>query len=244
MGAVLGSRNSVLAAILRMQDAYRKMLLLSAAGTSSVLLAFAIFYFWGNSLSSSLPAGIACPGMETKEEVVQGASLEPLVKDGATIQALLGYYACNPVARGDLILFRLVENENLLIKIAKGLPGDTLALERGEGGEYTILINGKKAVNSEGLPYVLNNARANMLSLYINDYDGTIPADSYLILGNVPSGSRDSTTFGLIAKSDIAGKAIIAEAAAPSLFTNVADIFKQLFCRAGSISGENSACLE
>jgi len=36
---------------------------------------------------------------------------------------------------------------------------------------------------------------------------GIIPENSYLILGNLVSGSIDSTTFGLIDKGDILGKA-------------------------------------
>jgi type IV secretory pathway protease TraF len=46
-----------------------------------------------------------------------------------------------------------------------------------------------------------------MLSLYEKDYKGIIPQNTYLILGDQPSGSVDSSVFGLVDKSDILGKA-------------------------------------
>jgi hypothetical protein len=45
-----------------------------------------------------------------------------------------------------------------------------------------------------------------LLSLYEKDYKGIIPEDAYLILGNLPQGSLDSSHFGLVGKKDILGK--------------------------------------
>jgi len=45
-----------------------------------------------------------------------------------------------------------------------------------------------------------------MLSLYEKDYHGVIPENTYLLLGEVTSGSLDSTRFGLIDKSSVLGK--------------------------------------
>ena len=47
-----------------------------------------------------------------------------------------------------------------------------------------------------------------MLALYIKNYKGIIPARSYLILGNLPEGSVDSTRFGLIDQSALIGKVV------------------------------------
>ena len=47
-----------------------------------------------------------------------------------------------------------------------------------------------------------------MLELYINDYQGVIPANAYLILGNQAEGSLDSIRFGLIGKEGIVGKIV------------------------------------
>ena len=48
-----------------------------------------------------------------------------------------------------------------------------------------------------------------MISLYIKDYKGIIPPDTYLILGDNPFGTYDSTRFGLIDKSNIVGKVLL-----------------------------------
>jgi signal peptidase I len=106
-----------------------------------------------------------------------------------------------------LIVYSYGGNENLLIKIVKGLPGDKFSLQKTEGG-WHILINGKVLKNSENKPYLLDERSYRMLSLYERDYKGVIPENAYLILGNLVSGTLDSTSFGLVGKQDILGKAI------------------------------------
>ena len=45
-----------------------------------------------------------------------------------------------------------------------------------------------------------------LLALYEKDYQGVIPAGAFLILGNAPGGSLDSTQFGLVSQEDLEGK--------------------------------------
>ena len=71
---------------------------------------------------------------------------------------------------------------------------------------WQILVNGKVLKNSEGKAYLLNEQRKKILSLYEKDYNGVIPENAYLVLGNLPEGSMDSTRFGLIGKSSIIAK--------------------------------------
>ncbi|MEK7212166.1 MAG: S26 family signal peptidase [Patescibacteria group bacterium] len=59
-----------------------------------------------------------------------------------------------------------------------------------------------------GKPYLVGDSSYRMLSLYINDYKGQIPVNAYLLLGDNPGGSYDSTAFGLVGRSDILGKVI------------------------------------
>jgi type IV secretory pathway protease TraF len=60
--------------------------------------------------------------------------------------------------------------------------------------------------NSQNQPYILDERGYRVLSLYEKDYKGIIPEDAYLILGNLPQGSLDSSHFGLVGKKDILGK--------------------------------------
>jgi signal peptidase I len=120
---------------------------------------------------------------------VQGTSLDPFIKPGQTIKALFGYYDCHEIKRGDVVLFDYAGNKNPVIKIVKGVSGDKFELRQLDSRAYLIYGNAYK-----------------MLSLYEKDYKGVIPKNAYLLLGNRISGSVDSTTFGLVEKSDIIAK--------------------------------------
>jgi signal peptidase I len=140
-----------------------------------------------------------------EERIVRGSSMVPLVNPGDTIKILVGYYDCHPVERGDIVAYRYYGNKNPVIKMVKGIPGDEFHIEKNDG-EALIHINGEPVKNSENIPYRLNAKACKMLSLYEQDYNGTIPESTYLLLGNQADNSVDSRRFGLIDKRDIIGK--------------------------------------
>jgi len=157
-----------------------------------------------NKTENKLSQKEECP-IRKEERIVRGDSLSPLIKAGDTVQVLFDYYKCNDVKRDDIVLYSYAGNKEPLIKIIKGMPGDKFKLQQAEGG-WHILINGEILRNSEGIPYLISGKRYEMLSLYEKDYKGEIPAGAYLLLGNIFSGTLDSTRFGLISKRDILGK--------------------------------------
>ncbi len=139
-----------------------------------------------------------------EERIVRGDSLSPLIKAGQTIKVFFNYFLYEPIQKDDIVLVKYAGNKDPLIKIVKGLPKDTFSLQKAEDTDgYYIIINDKILKNSEGEKYIVDNR---MLSLYVRDYKGVIPADVYLVLGNIPTGSLDATRFGLIDKSDIIAK--------------------------------------
>ena len=146
---------------------------------------------------------------ETTEKVVEvrGNSLSGLIEEGTKIKVLENYYACNDVKRGDIVEYRYAGNPNPIIKIVKGVPGDKISLKQ-NGNYWNILINGEVLKNSKGEAYRLDDRGYKILSLYVNDYRGIIPQDAYLILGNDPAGSLDSSRFGLVGKDDFVGKVL------------------------------------
>ncbi|RKZ32841.1 signal peptidase I [bacterium] len=165
-------------------------------GLSILLLGMVISY----SQSDTLPDDIWI-----EERIIRGRSMMPLLQPGQTIQALFGYYEHYPIQRDDVVLVRYAGNKNPLIKIVKGIPGDSLALAYSKSG-WNIIVNGEPLLNSEGKKYNISGKGYKMLSLYVRDYNGVIPKNTYLILGNDPTGSLDATRFGLISKSNIIAK--------------------------------------
>ncbi len=146
--------------------------------------------------------------IEEKQLKVRGDSLSGFIEDGTEMKVLMGYYACNSVERGDIALYSYSIDKTPLIKIVKGIPGDKFQLKKTSASCWNILINGEISKNFQNEPYCFNEGGYKMLSLYEKDYGGVIPADAYLIFGNLVSGSMDSSRFGLIGKNDLLGKAV------------------------------------
>lgn len=146
----------------------------------------------------------------TKTELleVRGGSLAPLINQGEIIKLLHKYYNCRPLKREDIIAYNYAGNNAPLIKIVKGIEGDKFQLKKSVTGCWNILINDKILKNSQKMPYCINEQGYRMLSLYEKDYSGFIPKDAYLILGNQPDGSLDSTRFGLVSRKDLLGKVV------------------------------------
>ena len=144
--------------------------------------------------------------VRTEEKIVRGNSLQGLIEDGQIIKALFGYYDCNKIERNDVVLYSVSGREAPLIKIIRGLPGDKFNLQIATAGGWHILINNEILKNSQDTPYLISEQGYRMLSLFINDFQGRIPAEAYLILSNLPQGGIDSTQFGLIHKKDILGR--------------------------------------
>ena len=140
-----------------------------------------------------------------EEKIVRGNSLQGLIEDGQIIKVFLGYYDCHQIEKGDIILFTHGGSENPLIKIVKGIPGDKFNLQKTIGG-WHILINENVLKNTLGKPYLINQSGYKMLSLYIADHDEIIPEQALLIMGNLTSGTTDSSRLGLISIRDVLGR--------------------------------------
>lgn len=182
----------------------------------SIFIVFAAFiilllawYFIASDLSlARLPLGEAKGDLScaTEQAVrVDGNSMEPVLATDSEITVLAGYYDCNAIQRGDIAVYRYSESRPAVVKFVTAVPGDRIALAEAEGGS-ALLINGDEIKNSQDEAYRFNAARANMLNLYITQYDGILPADTYLLLGNNPAGSYDSSQFGMVGKDGFVGK--------------------------------------
>ncbi len=139
----------------------------------------------------------SCP-IEYETKIVTGNSLEGIFNDGEKVQAMFGYYACHPIQRGDIIIYDAPGKQHSFIKIIHAVPDDSFALEQTKSGDYSIRVNGRILKTSTNQPYHLTAQKSRLLAGYADYYENRIPQYSYLILGNLPGGSIDSTQFGLI----------------------------------------------
>ena len=139
----------------------------------------------------------------TGQAVISGDSMDGILSDGQKVTVLENYYACHDVARGDIVVYNYPGQP--IVKKVMGMSGDMLGLQA-SGAGWNILINGQPLKNAQGEKYLIGQSGDSMLSLYVHDYKGTIPAGSYLILGNLAGGSNDSTAFGLVGGTDFLGK--------------------------------------
>jgi signal peptidase I len=136
-----------------------------------------------------------------------GSSLSGIVEAGDIVTVLVGYYACNPVRRGDIVAYDYKGNPDPVTKIVKGVPGDRWHLEA-SGSAYRIIVNDKALTTSTGEEYAILANRAGILKLYARDYP-VIPDKAYLLLGNLPEGTLDATRFGLVGLDSIIGKVVL-----------------------------------
>jgi signal peptidase I len=141
---------------------------------------------------------------------IKGASLQGIVSGGQQVRSELGYYDCHDILRGDLVEYAYGQALDApVVKIVKGIPGDRWRVYAQKNGLSVIEVNGELLATSDGSLYELDERRGRLLNLYVNDYNGVIPKDAYLILGNLPNGTIDSSAFGLVAKTDILGRVFI-----------------------------------
>lgn len=142
------------------------------------------------------------------QKIVRGQSMEPLFQEGATVRVLMGYYACHPIGRGDIILADFPGiRESFILKQVRAIPGDRLALTQ-ENGLWHIWVNEVLLTNAAGSAYALPDALAQLLQNDEREYGGIIPERYYLVMGEMPEGSFDSSRAGLFFQEMIVAKVL------------------------------------
>ena len=140
---------------------------------------------------------ISCYTKTTK--FVRGHSMEPLIKAGAKLTLLEGYYKCNPIKRNDIVAYNYKGSKNPIIKRVAVSGGDRLEWK----GNH-LIVNDQILTNNQNKPYYFSRQEKKMISLYIKD--GKLINNAYLLFGEEVSNSIDSRKFGAVGKRDIIGK--------------------------------------
>lgn len=144
--------------------------------------------------------------LENRE--VRGESLAGVVENGAGVVVEKDYYRCNGELpkRDEVVAYSLAGRPDPIIKQIRAVPGDRFELRQSGDEKWQIAVNGKILKTSEGEEYEIGLSGWKMLSLYEKDYKGVVPEGAYLILGNQPGGTLDSTKFGLVSIKDFYGR--------------------------------------
>jgi len=162
--------------------------------------AFGIIYLWKISQRHSGRGSIDFSCVNIEKHRIKGVSLSPLLEHGQEVEALMGYYDCNPLKRGEIIILKFKTRKEIFVKKLVAFPGDKLEFQ-----ENNALLNGKILKNSENKPYVFSKRSKKILSIPLND--GFIPEGRFLVLSETTSPSAfDSRRFGFVEKNHIIGK--------------------------------------
>ncbi len=128
---------------------------------------------------------------------VEGTSMLPQLVDEQRIFVNKFVYRLDSIERGDVVVFKLPEYPGRsYIKRVVGLPGETVEVRRGK-----VYVDGL-VINEEHVPPHYRD--------YTSHPSLTVPPDEYYVLGDHRNTSKDSRSWGTVARSQITGKAVFA----------------------------------
>lgn len=135
--------------------------------------------------------------------------LRGIIPRGSEFEVEMGYYDCNPMKRGDIVLYQISSRLDPVVKIIRGIPGDDFELiEDKVRRRWSIKIDGD-FVNYKGKPYFFGRARAKSpLHRYGDRKDYKLGENDAIVFSEVPPGIQDSGTFGAVSRRDLIGRII------------------------------------
>lgn len=129
--------------------------------------------------------------------VVEGLSMYPTFDNGDYLVIDELSYRFEEPARGDVVVFRHSKGV-FYIKRVIGLPGETVAIARGQvtvtRADGTVLTLDESYVVNEDATYTLQS---------------TLGPGQYFVMGDNRPKSSDSRSWGALEKKDIIGKAFV-----------------------------------
>ncbi|MBI3385507.1 signal peptidase I [Candidatus Gottesmanbacteria bacterium] len=132
---------------------------------------------------------------------IKGASMEPSFFNGEFILTNKILYKVLDPHRGDVVIFKAPTDKEIdYIKRIIGLPGDTVLLK-----DNKVYVNGTPVQE----PYLRPETVIFGGSFLREGQQVTVPLGKYFVMGDNRPHSSDSREFGLIAKEDFIGKAIL-----------------------------------
>jgi signal peptidase I len=143
---------------------------------------------------------------------IPSESMTPTLKVGDRVLVNKLSYKLHDVNRGDIVVFEAPEDESTpgvkdLVKRVIGLPGETVELREGQ-----VFVDGiplEEPYLEDGETTTPTQEFADKCAPPVSDTECTVPADSYLVLGDNRNESKDGRVFGPIKESDIVGRVFV-----------------------------------
>lgn len=123
---------------------------------------------------------------------VVGDSMQPTLHSG---EKIIADKNITQIKRGDIIIFKSVDDNKILIKRVVGLPNEKIKIQDGK-----VFINDKEFVE----PYLKEK-----MNFKMNEYlpvNLVIPPEAYYVMGDNRNNSNDSRNFGVVPMKSIIGK--------------------------------------
>ena len=124
---------------------------------------------------------------------VQGVSMSPTLKNGDLVMLNRFAYISREPKRGELVVLRDPETEELVVKRIIGLPEESVA-----AGSDHAFVNGRLLFE----PYLYMAART---AVEKPSYLTRVPKDHFYVLGDNRHYSVDSRAFGPVPRDRILG---------------------------------------
>ncbi len=145
-----------------------------------------------------------CPS-EIRQLKMDDPYLRGILELGASYQAAMNFYLCNPAEKGDLVLYRYSWKFLPVARQVVAVGGDRLRLKKLSNG-WELWINDKVHVTNKqkflfGVP-----ESPPPLENYIQANQGKVLPNHVVILASFPPGEKDSSVFGVVEINDIIAK--------------------------------------
>ncbi len=145
---------------------------------------------------------------KTETTKMQDSWLAGVLDPGRDFEAQYGWYSCNKPKVGDLVLYRLSNAHQPVVRIVQAVAGDQFQLIPVEGRvAWNIKINGT-LLEFNDRPYRFGSAGPPALALYQEVHRGQLDETSVLLFSTVSPGDTDSGSLGVISVQDLLAKVL------------------------------------
>jgi type IV secretory pathway protease TraF len=163
-------------------------------------------FLWGAAFLYGQSVDSSCISLTGKSRV-EGVSMSGWLEPNSMVFLHYGFYQCNPLRRGDYVVFKNGFNPLPILKKIAAIPGDVFSLGTLPNQMFCLIVNGDTVKVPSGSPLPITEKRSHMLRYYATSFGSVLPLKTCLVVGS-GADMHDSTLFGPIGLADILGKAV------------------------------------